>query len=190
LLHAALRSFIVEAIHHLAGLTDNYSHAEAYAKYKATREASVDVLMKVAPRVKALLDADCEVRGDEMTRTVDARVHAAEEEDWYTEYLDAVIAVKIVDGVDGAIAHIAKYGSSHTESVVSEDRIVAETFLREVDSAIVLHNASTQFADGGEFGFGAEVGIATGRLHARGPVGARELTTYKYVVRGNGQTRP
>jgi glutamate-5-semialdehyde dehydrogenase len=117
-------------------------------------------------------------------------VHPAEEEDWYTEYLDAVIAVKIVDGVDGAIAHIAKYGSAHTESVVTEDRIVAETFLKEVDSAIVLHNASTQFADGAEFGFGAEVGIATGRLHARGPVGARELTTFKYVVRGDGQTRP
>jgi glutamate-5-semialdehyde dehydrogenase len=144
----------------------------------------------LGPLVKALLDADCEVRGDEMTRTVDARVHAAEEEDWFTEYLDAVIAVKVVDGVDGAIAHIAQYGSSHTESIVTEDRVAAETFLREVDSAIVLHNASTQFADGGEFGFGAEVGIATGRLHARGPVGARELTTYKYVVRGNGQTRP
>lgn len=142
------------------------------------------------PLVKALLEAECEVRGDETTCQVDARVHPAEEEDWFTEYLDAVIAVKVVDGVDGAIAHIARYGSSHTDSIVTEDRLVAETFLREVDSAIVLHNASTQFADGGEFGFGAEVGIATGRLHARGPVGARELTTYKYVVRGDGQTRP
>jgi len=144
----------------------------------------------LGPLVTALLDAECEVRGDKITQTVDPRVHPAEEEDWYTEYLDAVIAVKVVDGVDGAIAHIAKYGSAHTESVVTEDRIVAETFLKEVDSAIVLHNASTQFADGAEFGFGAEVGIATGRLHARGPVGARELTTFKYVVRGDGQTRP
>ncbi|MFN9163715.1 MAG: glutamate-5-semialdehyde dehydrogenase [Alphaproteobacteria bacterium] len=144
----------------------------------------------LGPLVKALLDAECEVRGDETTCAVDPRVHPAEEEDWLTEYLDAVIAVKVVDGVDGAIAHIARYGSSHTESIVTEDRVAAETFLKEVDSAIVLHNASTQFADGGEFGFGAEVGIATGRLHARGPVGARELTTYKYVVRGDGQTRP
>jgi glutamate-5-semialdehyde dehydrogenase len=143
----------------------------------------------LAPLVKALLDAECEVRGDAATCLVDDRVHPADEEDWFTEYLDAVIAVKTVDGVDGAIAHIARYGSSHTESIVTEDRIAAETFLSEVDSAIVLHNASTQFADGGEFGFGAEVGIATGRLHARGPVGARELTTYKYVVRGDGQTR-
>ncbi|MFN8947511.1 MAG: glutamate-5-semialdehyde dehydrogenase, partial [Alphaproteobacteria bacterium] len=144
----------------------------------------------LGPLVKALLDAECEVRGDETTCAVDPRVHPAEEEDWLTEYLDAVIAVKVVDGVDGAIAHIARYGSSHTESIVTEDRVAAETFLKEVDSAIVLHNASTQFADGGEFGFGAEVGIATGRLHARGPVGARELTTYQYVVRGDGQTRP
>lgn len=144
----------------------------------------------IGPLVKALLDAECDVRGDQTTCAADPRVHPAEEEDWFTEYLDAVIAVKVVDGVDGAIAHIARYGSSHTESIVTEDRVAAETFLKEVDSAIVLHNASTQFADGGEFGFGAEVGIATGRLHARGPVGARELTTFKYVVRGDGQTRP
>lgn len=144
----------------------------------------------ISPLVKALLAAECEVRGDETTCAADPRVHPAEEEDWFTEYLDAVIAVKVVDGVEGAIAHIARYGSSHTESIVTEDRVAAETFLKEVDSAIVLHNASTQFADGGEFGFGTEVGIATGRLHARGPVGARELTTYKYVVRGDGQTRP
>lgn len=142
------------------------------------------------PLVMALLEADCEVRGDRITQTVDPRVQPAEEEDWFTEYLDAVIAVRVVEGVDAAIAHIAKYGSSHTESIVTEDRIAADTFLREVDSAIVLHNASTQFADGAEFGFGAEIGIATGRLHARGPVGARELTTYKYVVRGDGQVRP
>ncbi len=141
------------------------------------------------PLVAALLDAECEVRGDRITQTVDPRVDAAEEDDWYTEYLDAIMAVRVVDGVEGAIAHIAKYGSSHTESIVTEDKAAAETFLREVDSAIVLHNASTQFADGAEFGFGAEIGIATGRLHARGPVGARELTTYKYVVRGDGQVR-
>jgi glutamate-5-semialdehyde dehydrogenase len=142
------------------------------------------------PLVLALIDAGCEVRGDRIVQTVDPRVEAADEDDWYTEYLDAIMAVKVVEGVDAAIAHIAKYGSAHTESIVTEDKAAAETFLREVDSAIVLHNASTQFADGAEFGLGAEIGIATGRLHARGPVGARELTTYKYVVRGNGQTRP
>jgi glutamate-5-semialdehyde dehydrogenase len=140
--------------------------------------------------VEALLNAGCEVRGDRITQTVDPRVEAADEDDWYTEYLDAIIAVKVVEGVDAAAQHIAKYGSSHTEAIVTEDKAAAETFLREVDSAIVLHNASTQFADGAEFGLGAEIGIATGRLHARGPVGARELTTYKYVVRGDGQTRP
>ncbi|MCE9521143.1 MAG: glutamate-5-semialdehyde dehydrogenase [Alphaproteobacteria bacterium] len=142
------------------------------------------------PLVLALLDAECEVRGDRITQTVDPRVQAAEEDDWYTEFLDAIIAVRVVEGVDAAIAHIGKYGSSHTDTIVTEDKAAAETFLREVDSAIVLHNASTQFADGAEFGFGAEIGIATGRLHARGPVGARELTTYKYVVRGDGQVRP
>jgi glutamate-5-semialdehyde dehydrogenase len=142
------------------------------------------------PLVLALIEAGCEVRGDRITQTVDPRVEGADEDDWYTEYLDAIMAVKIVEGVEGAIAHIAKYGSSHTDSIVTEDKLAAEAFLREVDSAIVLHNASTQFADGAEFGFGAEIGIATGRLHARGPVGARELTTFKYVVRGDGQTRP
>jgi glutamate-5-semialdehyde dehydrogenase len=144
----------------------------------------------LGPLVKALLDADCEVRGDRITQTMDPRVHAAEDEDWYTEYLDAVIAVKVVNGVDEAIAHIAKYGSAHTESIVTEDRIVAEAFLREVDSAIVLHNASTQYADGGEFGFGGEIGISTGRLHARGPVGLEGLTIYKTLVTGAGHIRP
>jgi glutamate-5-semialdehyde dehydrogenase len=142
------------------------------------------------PLVLALLDAGCEIRGDRITQTVDPRVEGADEDDWYTEFLDAIIAVKVVEGVEGAIAHIAQYGSSHTDSIVTEDRLAADLFLREVDSAVVLHNASTQFADGAEFGFGAEIGIATGRLHARGPVGARELTTFKYVVRGDGQTRP
>jgi len=142
------------------------------------------------PLVQALLDAGCEVRGDTQTQSADARVKPASEDDWYTEYLDAIMAVRLVDGVDGAVAHIAKYGSAHTDAIVAEDAAATEIFLRDVDSAIVLANASTQFADGAEFGFGAEIGIATGRLHARGPVGARELTTYKYVVRGDGQVRP
>jgi len=120
----------------------------------------------------------------------DKRVKAANEEDWGTEYLDAIIAAKVVDGVDAAIAHIERYGSHHTDAIVTGDAAAAEKFLREVDSAIVLHNASTQFADGGEFGFGAEIGIATGRLHARGPVGVDQLTTFKYRIHGNGQTRP
>jgi glutamate-5-semialdehyde dehydrogenase len=117
-------------------------------------------------------------------------VKPATEQDWSTEYLDAIISVKTVDGVDGAIAHIQKYGSQHTDCIVAEDRGTAERFIARLDSAIVLHNASTQFADGGEFGMGAEIGIATGRLHARGPVGVEQLTTFKYVVRGTGQTRP
>ena len=144
----------------------------------------------LAPLVRTLIDAGCEVRGDRDAQAADPRVKCATAEDWTTEYLDAIIAVKLVDGVDEAIAHVERYGSHHTDAIVTADRGAAEKFLARVDSAIVLHNASTQFADGGEFGFGAEIGIATGRLHARGPVGAEQLTTFKYRVRGSGQTRP
>jgi glutamate-5-semialdehyde dehydrogenase len=142
------------------------------------------------PLVEMLLDAGCEVRGDEATRATDPRVKIATDEDWPTEYLDKIIAVKVVDNLQAAMDHIAKYGSQHTDAIVTDDPSEAEIFLREVDSAIVLHNASTQFADGGEFGFGAEIGIATGRMHARGPVGVEQLTSFKYRVHGNGQTRP
>jgi len=142
------------------------------------------------PVCEALVGAGCELRGDESVRALVADAVAATEDDWSTEYLDAVISVRVVDDLDAAVAHIARYGSGHTESIVTGDEGAAAKFLRNVDSAIVLHNASTQFADGGEFGLGAEIGIATGRIHARGPVGADQLTSYKYVVRGSGQVRP
>jgi glutamate-5-semialdehyde dehydrogenase len=142
------------------------------------------------PVIEALAKAGCEIRGDAAVQALDPRVVPASEADWSTEYLDAVISVKVVDGLDAAIAHVNRYGSHHTDAIVTEDAAAAERFLNEIDSAIVLHNASTQFADGGEFGMGAEIGIATGRLHARGPVGAEQLTSFKYRVRGSGQLRP
>jgi glutamate-5-semialdehyde dehydrogenase len=144
----------------------------------------------LAALIGALADAGCEVRGDAAAQAADRRVVPASEEDWSAEYLDAIIAVRVIDGVDGAIAHVQKYGSQHTDAIVADDRAAAERFLAGLDSAIVLHNASTQFADGGEFGMGAEIGIATGRMHARGPVGVEQLTTFKYVGRGTGHVRP
>ena len=140
--------------------------------------------------VEALRKRGCALRGDAAARAIDARMAEATPEDWKTEYLDAILSIRVVDGVAGAIAHINAHGSNHTDCIVTDDEATAERFLAEVDSAIVLHNASTQYADGGEFGMGAEIGIATGRLHARGPVGAEQLTSYKYVVRGSGQVRP
>ncbi|WP_238183710.1 glutamate-5-semialdehyde dehydrogenase [Methylobacterium trifolii] len=144
----------------------------------------------LVPLVTALLDAGCAVRGDEAVQAADPRVTPASEADWRTEYLDAIISARVVDGLDAAIQHIETHGSHHTDAIVTGDREEATRFLAEVDSAIVTHNASTQFADGGEFGFGAEIGIATGRMHARGPVGVEQLTTFKYRVHGSGQTRP
>lgn len=150
--------------------------------------AGADTL--AGPVISALLEKGCEVRAEAELQALDARIKPVTEEDWETEYLDAILSVKLVDGVAGAVEHINHYGSHHTDSIITADEAAAARFLREVDSAIVLHNASTQFADGGEFGFGAEIGISTGRIHARGPVGVEQLTTYKYVVRGEGQTRP
>jgi len=142
------------------------------------------------PVIEALIDAGCEIRGGPEAQAADPRVKAATETDWRTEYLDAIVSMRVVDGVEEAIRHIATYGSQHTDAIITENEATAERFMREVDSAIVLHNASTQFADGGEFGFGAEIGIATGKMHARGPVGVEQLTSFKYLVRGTGQTRP
>jgi len=199
----------VPVIGHLEGICHVYLHESANAEM--AREIVLNAKMrrtgicgaaetvlvdrKAASRlipgvVDALSDAGCEVRGDEAVRDLAALAKPANEQDWHTEYLDAVISIRVVDSVQEVIEHIRRYGSGHTESIVAEDEDAAEKFLTDVDSAIVLHNASTQFADGGEFGMGAEIGIATGRIHARGPVGAEQLTTYKYVVRGNGQVRP
>ncbi|VAV95823.1 Gamma-glutamyl phosphate reductase, partial [hydrothermal vent metagenome] len=142
------------------------------------------------PIARALREAGCELRGDAAIRKIDEAAEPATEEDWGTEYLAPVLSVAVVDGVAGAMAHIEKYSSAHTEAIVTENQETADAFLSGVDSAIVFHNASTQYADGGEFGLGAEIGIATGRLHARGPVGVEELTSYKNIVRGSGQIRP
>lgn len=157
----------------------------------ATETVLIDRDYAQAPAiVKALLDAKCEVRGDEAVQAMDSRVAAAADEDWDTEYLDAIVSVRVVDGLDEALAHIAAHASHHTDAIITQDAERAERFLNAVDSAIVMWNASTQFADGGEFGLGAEIGISTGRLHARGPVALEGLTTYKWLVRGTGQTRP
>jgi glutamate-5-semialdehyde dehydrogenase len=199
----------VPVMSHLEGICHTYVHAAAdldmarritkNAKLRrtgicgATETILIDracVATHLQPIVEDLIDAGCEVRGDVRTQSSDKRVRAAVDSDWGQEFLDAIVAIRVVDGLDEALAHIRRYGSAHTDSIVTEDAAAAERFLNELDSAIVMHNASTQFADGGEFGMGAEIGIATGKIHARGPVGAAELTSYKYVVRGTGQIRP
>ena len=199
----------VPVLAHLEGLCHVYVHAKAdlekarsialNAKMRRTSVCGaaetllLDKAVLTSHGVAVLEDlakAGCEIRGDEAVRAVYPAAEPATEEDWKTEYLDAIIAVRVVDGLEQAIAHIEKYGSHHTDSIVTEDAAAAEAFMNSVDSAIVLWNASTQFADGGEFGMGAEIGIGTGKMHARGPVGAEQLTTFKYVVRGTGQTRP
>ncbi|MEE8505179.1 MAG: glutamate-5-semialdehyde dehydrogenase [Kiloniellales bacterium] len=199
----------IPVIAHLDGLCHTYIHAAAdpgkareialNAKMRrtgvcgATETLLVDRAVaeaQLGPILDDLIAAGCEIRGDETACRIEPRAVPATPEDWDTEYLDAILSVKVVDGLDSAIEHIDRHGSHHTEAIVTEDQAAAEAFLKRLDAAIVLHNASTQFADGGEFGMGAEIGISTGRLHARGPVGAEQLTTYKYVVRGNGQVRP
>jgi len=199
----------VPVLAHLEGLCHVYLHAKAdlakarsialNAKMRRTSVCGAAETLLVDRAVLAshgvtvledLAKAGCEIRGDDAVRAAFPSAKPATEEDWKTEYLDAIIAVRVVDGLEEAIRHIEQYGSHHTDSIVTEDAAAAETFMNSVDSAIVLWNASTQFADGGEFGMGAEIGIGTGKMHARGPVGAEQLTTFKYVVRGNGQTRP
>ena len=199
----------VPVIGHLDGICHVYVHADADARMAteivlnakmrrtgicgAAETLLVDksVAQQLLPGIiDVLTAAGCEVRGDAMVLQIAPKVIAANESDWSTEYLDAIISVRVVDDIEQAIAHIQEFGSAHTDSIVTESKAAAEQFLRDVDSAIVLHNASTQFADGGEFGMGAELGIATGRVHARGPVGADQLTSYKYIVRGGGQVRP
>jgi len=199
----------VPVMSHLEGICHTYVHARAdlamarrvtlNAKMRrtgvcgATETILVDracAATHLKPIVIDLLDSGCEVRGDAATVACDSRVHAAVDSDWGKEFLDAIVAIRVIDGLDEALAHIRRYGSAHTDAIITADAAAAERFLTELDSAIVIHNASTQFADGGEFGMGAEIGIATGKIHARGPVGAVELTSYKYLVRGSGQTRP
>lgn len=197
----------VPVLAHLDGINHTYVHAAAdpamaeavviNAKLRRTGICgSMETLLidslypRSADLVAALIDAGCEVRGDGRIAALDPRVIAASADDWDTEYLEAIVSVACVDGLEAALAHIARHSSAHTDAIVTDDAAAAERFLAEVDSAIVMHNASSQFADGGEFGLGAEIGIATGRLHARGPVALEGLTTYKWQVRGNGQTRP
>ena len=209
LIERVQRESRIPVLAHLDGLCHTYVDASAdpaaarrivfNAKMRRTGVCGATETLLVdraaAPRllpgiVDDLVAAGCELRGDDPARALDPRIGKATAADWDTEYLDAILAIALVDGVEGALTHIARHGSRHTEAIVAEDRAVAERFLAEVDAAIVLVNASTQFADGGEFGMGAEIGIATGKLHARGPVGAEQLTSYKYVVRGTGQVRP
>jgi glutamate-5-semialdehyde dehydrogenase len=194
---------------HLEGICHTYVHASA--ELEMAKSVAVNAKMRrpgicgatetllvdkscaathLRPLVEALLDAGCEVRGDAETQRVDPRVVAATDEDWRTEYLDAIISVKVVNGVEAAVDHINSHGSHHTESIIATDAAAAEEFLQGCESAIVAWNASTQFADGGEFGMGAEIGISTGKMHARGPVGIEQLCTFKYMVRGDGQCRP
>ena len=199
----------VPVFSHLDGICHTYIHASAdiemakditlNAKLRRTGICGATETLLIdrqcadthlKPLIEALLDEGCEVRGDEDVANVDKRVVPATAQDWDTEYLDSIISVKLIEGVEDAISHIASHGSGHTEAIIAEDASAAEAYLNGVDSAIVMHNASTQFADGGEFGMGAEIGIATGRFHARGPVGLEQLTTFKYQVRGSGQTRP
>ena len=199
----------VPVFSHLDGICHTYIHASAdiemakditlNAKLRRTGICGATETLLIdrqcadthlKPLIEALLDEGCEVRGDEDVTNVDKRVVPATAQDWDTEYLDSIISVKLIEGVEDAISHIASHGSGHTEAIIAEDASAAEAYLNGVDSAIVMHNASTQFADGGEFGMGAEIGIATGRFHARGPVGLEQLTTFKYQVRGSGQTRP
>ena len=198
----------VPVIGHLEGVCHVYVHRDAdltmskrivlNAKMRRTGVCgSAETLLvdrgcaatHLAPLLQSLLEAGCEVRGDEISARTDARVKPADEQDWYKEYLDAIIAVRVVENLEAAIAHIAQYGSQHTDCIITENAAAAERFLAQVDSAIVLHNASTQFADGAEFGMGAEIGISTDKFHARGPVGVEQLTSYKYLVRGAGQIR-
>ncbi|HET7132946.1 MAG TPA: glutamate-5-semialdehyde dehydrogenase [Gammaproteobacteria bacterium] len=199
----------VPVMSHLEGICHTYIHAAA--DLGMARKVAVNAKMRrtgicgatetilidracaashLQPIVADLIAAGCEIRGDAATQAADPRVHAAADGDWGKEFLDAIAAIRVVDGLDAALEHIRRYGSAHTDAIITDDAAAAERFLNELDSAIVMHNASTQFADGGEFGMGAEIGIATGKVHARGPVGAAELTSYKYQVRGNGQTRP
>jgi glutamate-5-semialdehyde dehydrogenase len=197
----------VPVLAHLDGINHTYIHSAAdpamardvvlNAKMRRTGICgSMETLLidsaypDPAGVLEAILEADCEVRGDARIRAFDPRIVPASEQDWDTEYLDAILSAAMVDGLDAALAHIARHSSAHTDAIVTDDHTAAERFLGEVDSAIVMHNASSQFADGGEFGLGAEIGIATGRLHARGPVALEGLTTYKWQVRGTGQTRP